>query len=43
MQPWGQFAVTGTTSVAGHGGPNWVAGGVLGRLRVGLGGPGSES
>ena len=39
MQPWGQFAVIGTTSIAGHGGPNWVTGGVLGRVRSGLGDP----
>lgn len=43
VQPRGQFAVTGTASIAGHGGPDWVAGGVSGRLQEGLGGPGSES
>ena len=43
MQPWGQFAVTGTTSIAGHGDPNWVTIGVLGRVRAGLVGPRSES
>ena len=43
VQPWGQFAVTGTTSIAGHGDPNWVTIGVLGRVRAGLVGPRSES
>lgn len=38
-----QFAVIGTTSVAGHGSPVRVAGGLLGRVRAGLGGPRSDS
>lgn len=38
-----QFAVIGTTSVAGHGSSVWVAGELLGRVRAGLGGPRSDS